>query len=758
MDPVTSRNGGAMKALRPADVGPAHAADDFLPRAMRFARRARSAAKAGSPDDAALRLYQCALEHIPSGVMITDARAADHPIAYVNRGFESLTGYAREEALGRNGRFLLGGLLGQSGLDPIRRALREATGGRAVIRVICKDGGVRWTRLAVAPVRDEAGILTHFVSIFEDIDERVRMQGELARRANHDSMTGLANGRLLLDRIAQAMAGANRASRKMAVLSMDLDRYKRINDRYGHARGDALLQVAAKRLAGAVRGVDTVARPGGDEFVVVLAEIGDSGDAQEMARRLQAALGEPTGVGESCVTLTATAGVAVYPGDGDSAEALLTHAGFAMDQAKRAGRGGCLRYHEAMSRPDALAKGLDLEQELRRAIAGGELVLHYQPQVSLRSHRVIGFEALVRWMHPTKGLIPPGDFIPLAEESGLIVQLGEWAMERACRQAAAWAGAGLEPGVMAVNVSAAQIRSGTLVATVRRILERTALPPGSLEIEVTESMLIENIEIAAAALDELRAIGVKIAMDDFGTGYSSLGYLRRLPVGRLKIDRSFIRNLTTDPGEASIALAVIAMAHSLNIEVLAEGAESEGQVRTLRAHGCDAVQGYFYSRPLPAEECERGLRGDRWQNAEDDARSDSEPAVLVVDDEPGVCNALRRALHGSGCRVLSASGAREGLELLALHEIAVVVSDQCMPEMSGTEFLGRVKDLHPDVVRIMLSGYTELDAVTGAINRGAVSKFFTKPWDDDDLSRTILGALRDWQQRQQRGQVLTSRL
>ena len=192
--------------------------------------------------------------------------------------------------------------------------------------------------------------------------------------------------------------------------------------------------------------------------------------------------------------------------------------------------------------------------------------------------------------------------------------------------------------------------------------------------------------------------------------------------------------------------------------MLAEGAESEGQVRTLRAHGCDAVQGYFYSRPLPAEECERGLRGDRWQNAEDDARSDSEPAVLVVDDEPGVCNALRRALHGSGCRVLSASGAREDLELLALHEIAVVVSDQCMPEMSGTEFLGRVKDLHPDVVRIMLSGYTELDAVTGAINRGAVSKFFTKPWDDDDLSRTILGALRDWQQRQQRGQVLTSRL
>lgn len=556
-----------------------------------------------------LRLHRRALESIPNGIMITDARAAAHPIVHVNRGFERITGYAQAEVLGHGGRFLVEGLLGQAELEPIRHALRDRCEGDAVIRIRCKDGAVRWNHLAVAPVLDEQREVTHFISVFEDVDERVRAQQQLARQANHDGVTGLPNGALLLDRIAVAMAAAARSKQPMAVLSMDLDRFKSVNERLGHRCGDSVLRMLADRLTGAVRETDTVARSGGDEFVVVLASIGAAEDAMAMARKLQAVIAQPLQREAGEITVSAAVGVGVYPADGEDAEQLLKHADLARYRAKAEGRGGCMRYDKTMSAAASGAAALELE--LRRALERGEFVVHYQPQVGLRSNRIVGFEALVRWAHPTKGMVSPERFIPLAEETGLIVPIGEWVLATACAQARAWRAAGLEPGTMAVNVSARQLCGGKLVERVRAILAGTGLDPAALEIEVTESMLMENLDAAAGTLERLRALGVRIAMDDFGTGYSSLGYLKRLPVGRLKIDRSFIRNVTTDPDDANIALAVIAMAHSLRLEVLAEGVETQAQLRYLRAHGCDAIQGYYSGAPSSAPECEALLRSGR---------------------------------------------------------------------------------------------------------------------------------------------------
>jgi EAL domain-containing protein (putative c-di-GMP-specific phosphodiesterase class I)/CheY-like chemotaxis protein len=353
---------------------------------------------------------------------------------------------------------------------------------------------------------------------------------------------------------------------------------------------------------------------------------------------------------------------------------------------------------------------------------------------------MIGAEALLRWNHPVQGLVPPLAFIPAAERSGLVVPIGAWVIDEACRQIRAWRTAGFDDIKLAVNVSARQFGSGGLEAVVQSALARHGVTPGQLEIELTESMLMEAPELAIERLAALKRIGIKLSLDDFGTGYSSLAYLSRFPVDHLKIDRSFVECIASDPNAASISTSIIALAHRMGLRVIAEGVETEAQLAYLTRHGCDEMQGYYFSRPLPAAQFTELLREGRTLPAA------STPAhartLLLVDDEPNVLSAIRRSLHGDNYRILSARDASEGLDLLARNEVQVILSDQRMPGMSGIDFFGRVKALHPDTVRIVLSGYAELESVIQAVNTGAIYKFLTKPWDEEQLRVQLRDAFR----------------
>ncbi|HAN47569.1 MAG TPA: GGDEF domain-containing protein, partial [Nitrospira sp.] len=435
------------------------------------------------------------------------------------------------------------------------------------------------------------------------------------------------------------------------------------------------------------------------------------------------------------IFVTLSIGAAIYPQDAGDSESLLRLADVAMYEVKESGRNAFRCFTPEMSRRSQIQ--IAQERDLRHALERGELLLHYQPKADLYSGQVTGVEALIRWQHPVRGLVPPAQFIPLAEETGQIVAIGAWVLREACRQTRQWQLDGLPPLRVAVNLSPLQFRQPNLVEQIGDTLVETGLDPCWLELEVTESLVMDNPEVATDFLNRLKQMGIRLAMDDFGTGYSSLSYLKRFPFDILKIDRSFVQNIVTDPDDAVIAVAVIGMAHSLGLQVIAEGVEDESQMRYLRSHLCDEIQGYQFCRPLPAAELAAFLREPRSlvQWAEGSERQ--ERTLLLVDDEPDILNSLKRLLRRSGYRILTAGSAAEGLELLALNSVQVIVSDQRMPNMSGSEFLGRVKILYPDSMRIVLSGYTEVAALTDAINRGAIYKFVTKPWNDDDLRRVI---------------------
>lgn len=588
---------------------------------------------------------------------------------------------------------------------------------------------------------------------------------ELHHQATHDALTGLPNRSLLDDRIAQCIAHAQRSGQRLAVLFADLDRFKFINDSFGHPIGDALLEALATRLQAALRETDTVARLGGDEFAIVLSGIERTDDVSRIAQKVLGAIAQPIELdgcerfdlsatatfsarpwcGTSCsecareLRVTASIGVAVWPDDGASAAALLKHADAAMYRAKEAG-GNAVQFYAHEMGARALER-VALETALHRALERQEFELHYQPKVELRSGRIAGVEALVRWRHPELGLVAPARFIALAEETGLIVPIGEWVLRTACAQAKTWHDAGYSGLSVAVNVSARQFAQLDVPELVRRVLAYTGLAPGRLDIELTESVLLQDGESTVEALRRLKALGVTLSLDDFGTGYSSLSYLRRFPIDAVKIDRFFIGDVTRSVDGASITKAIIAMARSLEMTTVAEGVETAGQLAFLRNSRCDAIQGHCFSAPLPAHELEELLREGRLL-APEAAPEAAAPTLLLVDDEINVLAALKRQLRRSSYPILSTTSPIEALELLATHRIGVIVSDARMPEMSGIELLRRVSGLHPDVTRIMLSGHTEFDAVTSAINDGAVHKFLAKPWDERQLHEYVADGFR----------------
>jgi diguanylate cyclase (GGDEF)-like protein/PAS domain S-box-containing protein len=588
-------------------------------------------------------------------------------------------------------------------------------------------------------LQEFADDLAYGIVALRDRAERDRFVHTLAHQSDHDTATGLPNRHLLGDRLTQAIAQATRNKTMLAVLLIDLDQFKRINDAVGHQRGDELLRLVADRLAHTVRAGDTVARWSGDEFVVLAAEPVDEDDAARLMRRIADALVETVDTDGHDVRLTCSIGATLYPRDGKDAETLLRNADTAMHRAKAAGRDGFQFYQHDMNA--RAAEQMALEADLRRAVERNELVLHYQPQVDLFNCQMIGMEALLRWNHPKRGRVPPSEFIPLSEEAGLIVPIGQWVIEESCRQIAAWRAAGLVVPRLAINLSARQFRHDGLAASIAAALARNGLAGSALEVELTESLALEDIEQVSSTLKQLRAQGVTTAIDDFGTGFSSLSALLRFKIDKIKIDQSFVRDILTDPNAAAVTLAVIAMARSLGIKTIAEGVETEPQLSFLRQRGCDEIQGYYFSRPLPAAEF-ANLLGIGPQLTDDCDRSEAEKIVLLVNHEPNVANALRRILRQDNYRILLAGSGQEGLDLLARHQVAVIVSDQRMTGMTGTDFLAQAKERFPDTVRIILSGYTDLPSVIDAMNRGAIHTFLTKPWDDAEFRETVRDAVQ----------------
>ncbi len=555
----------------------------------------------------ALSMREQALASSSNGIMITKSNADDHAIVYANPAFEHITGYRVEEVLGREGRFLVRDDLAQPGLNEIRNALREKRAGHAVLRNYRKDGSLFWNELHIAPISDlSSSETTHFVSVINDVSERIHYQHAIEHQATHDNLTGLANRTLLHDRIAQSIAFARRSSRSVAVMLLDLDHFKNVNDAFGHSAGDDLLKEVANRLRLCVRESDTVARLGGDEFVIVLADLTQADDVDAIAGKISEALAQPVAIGEREAYVGASIGISLYPRDGEHGEILLRNADMAMYRVKEHGRNSVRLFSPDMA--TMAIERVDMEGALRRAIERKELLLHYQPKIDLATRRIVGAEALVRWQHPQLGLVHPNEFIPLAEETGLVVPLGAWVMQEAFRQHAAWCKAGLPPLKLAINLSARQFRLENLPDLVAAALAESGAEASAFVFELTESMVMQDAERALLVMHSIKELGISLSLDDFGTGYSSLSYLRRFPIDEVKIDRSFVRDLHHDPDDAAIAAAVVALARTLGLRVVAEGVELEAQVKVLEHLNCDQVQGYFFGRPLDVAEFEARVR------------------------------------------------------------------------------------------------------------------------------------------------------
>jgi diguanylate cyclase (GGDEF)-like protein/PAS domain S-box-containing protein len=545
---------------------------------------------------------QVTLNSIGDAVICTDISGN---ITFLNLVAVRMTGWAQAEAAGRPMAEVfrvLDATSRKTTPNPMEMAIRQ---NRTIhlpsnCMLVQRDGSEIPIEDSVAPIHDREGQATGVVIVFRDVSSTLTMAVQMAHSAHHDFLTGLPNRKLLNDRVSQAIASARRSMKKVAVLFLDLDGFKHINDSLGHSIGDRLLQSIAKRLVDSVRGSDTVSRQGGDEFVVLLSEVEGLESAVTTVRRLLQAGTEPHAIDQHDLHVSSCVGVSIYPDDGVDPETLIKNADTAMYQAKENGRQSYQFFKPAMN--VRAVERQSIEGSLRRALERQEFAVHYQPKINLKTGQISGAEALLRWTHPTRGTVSPAQFIPVAEDCGLILPIGNWVLREACKQARAWMEAGLPLGAMGVNISAVEFRNEAFLEGVFAILKNTGLDPKFLELELTESVLMKRPESTASILQALRAEGVRVAVDDFGTGYSSLSYLQKFSIDALKIDQSFVRRITTAPDETTIVTAVISMARSLKLRVVAEGVETVKELEFLQAHQCDEAQGYYFSRPVAPEQ------------------------------------------------------------------------------------------------------------------------------------------------------------
>ncbi len=550
-----------------------------------------------------LRVLSQAVEQSPASVIIADTEGS---IRYVNPRFSRITGYGAEEAVHRN---LVETLASHAPPDTraeIEAALANGTEWRGELPSQRKNGEEFWEYVAVSPIRDNDGSISHFLAICEDVTVRKVYEERLFNQANFDSLTRLPNRVLAFDRLTQAIARAHRNGRTVAVMFIDLDNFKSVNDTLGHAAGDQLLIEAAKRLRLATREEDTVARLSGDEFLVILPDLATVHDSKVVAHKILSGFSAPFQLEGRELFFTVSIGISTYPDDSDNPHILLQHADAAMYRAKASGRNTYCYFTPDINRQ--AVHRLELESHLRQALEREEFVIQYQPIIDVTEQRMIGAEALLSWHNPVLGQVPPEQFIPVAEETGLIVPLGEWVMETACHQAKAWQEQLQSPFRIAINVSSRQFRERNFVRMVRRALDASRLTASDLELEITENLLLKESSEASGILNELNQMQISLAIDDFGTGYSALSYLKHFPFNSLKIDRTFVRDITTDKEDAALTRAIIVMAQSLGLKVTGEGVETRQQLRFLHDEGCNQVQGYYFCKPVPARRFSRLLQ------------------------------------------------------------------------------------------------------------------------------------------------------
>lgn len=679
-----------------------------------------------------LRQSATVFENTAEGVIITDA--ANHIIA-VNRACSEITGFSEPELLGNTPAMFRSGRHDEKFFNDMLRSVMEAGRWQGEIWNRRKNGDIYPEWLNVSVVKDEHGRVTHMVQVFSDISAMKESESKLDHLAHHDTLTGLPNRMLLTARMEQSLARAKRNGAMLALLFVDLDRFKDVNDTLGHPIGDMLLQAVSKRLMDCVREEDTVSRLGGDEFTMLIEDLHNSSAAGTVAQKVNVALEQPFMLQGHEIFISSSIGIALFPNDGADVTALIKNADSALYRAKEQGRNNYQYYTEELTA--RAIERLAMENDLRHAIERNELLVHYQPQVDLYSGKIIGMEALVRWQHPQRGLVMPSDFIPLAEDTGIIMAIGEWVMRTACARVSDWIAQGYPPVRVAVNLSSRQFNQRQLAEIVQRILNETGLEPQYLELELTERLIMQDAEHTITILRKLKKLGVQFSIDDFGTGYSSLSYLKQFPIDRIKIDQSFVRNITSDPEDAAVSQAIISLSHSLNLKTVAEGVETLEQQEFLRARQCDEMQGFYFSRPVSEQEMEGLMRDGVSVALRQHELPHQERVLLLVDDEGHVLESLARALKSDGYRILHTTDPREALNLLATNRVGVIVSDQMMPEMSGVELLRKARQLHPNTIRIMLTAYTDSKLIADAINEGAVYKFIFKPWDNDML-RDIL--------------------
>ncbi len=550
---------------------------------------------------------QVTLNSIGDAVLTTDLAGV---VTYLNPKAEAMTGWSCADALGQPVTSVFKLLDSTTRLPGTNPMLQAITQNRTVelatnCVLVRRDGTEAAIEDSAAPIHNRSGQVIGSVIVFHDVSASRAMALEMAHLAQHDFLTSLPNRLLLTERFSHAIRLAERHRKQVGLLFIDLDHFKHINDSLGHAVGDRLLQSVANRLAGCVRATDTICRQGGDEFVILLAEIGQPQDAAHVAEALRAALSVPHLIDSHELHVSLSIGISIFPDDGDGVDVLMQNADTAMYHAKASGRDNYQFFRADMN--TRAIRRLHIDKSLRRALRRGEFVLHYQPKVNLATGMMTGSEALIRWQDPEFGLIMPAQFVPIAEENGLIVPIGQWALREACRQVKAWLDAGLPAVPVSVNISAVEFRHEAFLGSLALILNETGLEPRYLELELTESILMRDVDASASVLPALKDMGVQLAIDDFGTGYSSLSYLKRFPIDTLKIDQSFVRDIATDADDATIVGAVIGMGRNLKQRVIAEGVETQAQLAFLQARQCDEGQGFHFSQPVSAEEFARLL-------------------------------------------------------------------------------------------------------------------------------------------------------